>query len=57
MERVWPDLKDKVAWQPFVDLSAPQDYLNPLLWAYEATTLQSLTGYPDLAEAIHALGA
>jgi transposase len=54
IERVWRDLKDKVAWQQFVDLNAQQDYLSHLLWAYEATTLQSLTGYPYLAEAIHA---
>jgi transposase len=57
IERVWRDLKDKVAWQQFVDLNAQQDYLSHLLWAYEAATLQSLTGYPYLAEAIHALCA
>jgi hypothetical protein len=28
-----------------------------LLWAFEATTLQSLKGNPDLAEAMHALCA
>jgi transposase len=55
IERVWRDLKDEVAWQPFADLNAQQDYLSHLLWAYEAATLQSLTGYPYLVEAIHAL--
>jgi transposase len=57
IERVWHDLKDQAAWQQFVDLNAQQDYLSHLLWASEATTLQSLTGYPDLPEAIHALCA
>jgi transposase len=55
--RVWRDLKDEVAWQPFADLNAQQDYLGHLLWADEAATLQALTGSPDLAEAIHALWA
>jgi transposase len=55
MERVWRDLKDDVAWQQFTDLDDQQDCLDTLLRAYEATTLQSLTGYPYLMEAIYAL--
>ena len=55
IERVWRDLKDEVAWRQFADLNAQQDYLSHLLWAYEAATLQALTGYPYLVEAIHAL--
>ncbi|HXH09299.1 MAG TPA: transposase [Alphaproteobacteria bacterium] len=55
MERVWRDLKDDVAWQQFSDLDAQQDRLSPLLQAFEADTLPSLTGYPDLVEAIDAL--
>jgi transposase len=56
-ERVWRDLKDDLAWQPFADLHTQQDYLGHLLQAYEAATLQSLAGYPYLVEAIHALCA
>ena len=55
IERVWRDLKDDMAWQPFADLNAQQDYLSHLLRAYEPATLQSLTGYPYLVEAVHAL--
>jgi transposase len=55
MERVWRDLKDALAWLYFPTLEAQQDYLATLLQAYEATTLQSLAGYPYLVEAIHAL--
>ena len=55
IERVWRDLKDDVAWQQFADLNAQQDDLSHLLQAYEAATLQSLAGYPDLVEAIYAL--
>jgi transposase len=57
IERVWRDLKDDVAWQQFADLNAQQEYLGHLLQAYEAATLQSLSGYAYLVEAIHALCA
>lgn len=55
IERVWRDLKDDLAWQQFTNLDAQQDYLSDLLRAYEASTLQTLTGYPYLVEAIYAL--
>jgi transposase len=55
IERVWRDLKDDVAWLQFANLDAQQDYLALLLQGYEAATLRSLTGYPYLVEAIHAL--
>jgi transposase len=54
IERVWRDLKDEMAWLQFAKLDAQQDDLN-LLQGYEAATLQSLTGFPCLVEAIHAL--
>ena len=55
IERVWHDLQYALAWRPFTHLEAQQDYIADLLRAYEATTLQSLTSYPYLVEAIHAL--
>jgi DDE superfamily endonuclease len=55
MARVWRDLKDDAAWQQCADLKAHQDDLGHLLQAYQAVTLQSLAGDPDLVEAIHAL--
>jgi transposase len=57
IERVWRDLKDDVAWQPFADLNAQQESLGHLLQAYEAATLQALSGDAYLVEAIHALCA
>jgi hypothetical protein len=54
---VWRDLKDALAWLHFPNLEAQQDYLAALLQAYKAATLQALTGYPYLVEAIHALGS
>ena len=57
IERVWRDLKDALAWIQFPKLDAQQDYIDHLLRGYEAATLQSLTGYPYLVEAIHALHA
>jgi hypothetical protein len=55
IERVWRDLKDQPAWTIFPDLATLQDAVEDLLRAYEAATLQSLTGYPYLVEALHAL--
>lgn len=57
IERVWRDLKDALAWLQFPNLPAQQDYVAQLLRAYQAATLQTLTGYPYLMEAIHALYA
>ena len=55
IERVWRDLKDQLAWTIFPDLDTLQDAVGDLLRASETSTLQSLTGYPYLVEAIHAL--
>jgi transposase len=55
IERVWRDVKDDLAWQQFVDLTAQQVYVGTLLQAYNASTLQALTGYAYLLEAINAL--
>jgi DDE superfamily endonuclease len=55
IERVWRDLKDALAWLQFPTLDAQQDYMATLLRGYEAATLQALTGYTYLVEAIHAL--
>jgi hypothetical protein len=54
MERVWRDVKDDLAWQHVVDLEAPQVHMGNLWQAYDAPTLQALTGYADLVEAMHA---
>lgn len=55
IERVWRDLKDALAWLQFPNLDVQQDDVATLLRGYEAATLQALTGYPYLVEAIHAL--
>ena len=55
IERVWRDLKDHLAWQQFADVEAQQDTVGELLRAYSAPTLQALTGYAYLVEAINAL--
>jgi putative transposase len=44
IERRWRDLKDARAGQQFVDLDAPQLSVADLLPAYDAPTLQVLTG-------------
>jgi putative transposase len=55
IERVWRDLKDALAWLQFPTLEVQQNYIAYLLRGYEAATLQALTGYTYLIEAIHAL--
>lgn len=55
IERVWRDLKDALAWLQFPNLEAQQDYVGQLLRTYEASTLQSLTSYTYLVDAINAL--
>jgi putative transposase len=57
IERFWRDLKDDLAWVQFTDLDAQQVYVGALLQAYEASTLQTLTGYPYFVEAINALSS
>jgi transposase len=57
IERVWRDLKDDLAWQQFPNMDAQQDYVGQLLQAYDAATLQSLTRYTYLVEAINALAS
>jgi hypothetical protein len=55
IERVWRDGKDDLAWLQFTDLDVQQAYVAALLQAYDAPTLQALTGYAYLVEAINAL--
>lgn len=55
IERLWRDLKDDLAWEQYTDLDHQQDAVADLLCAYDAPTIQSLTGYSYLLKAIHAL--
>ncbi len=57
IERLWRDLKDMLAWRQFPDVEGQQAYVGALLQAYKAPTLQALTSYAYLVEAIHALCA
>ncbi len=56
-ERVWEDLKGQLAWLTFEQLSALQDELVTRLTAYDAATIQSLTSYPYLLDAIRSVCA
>jgi transposase len=55
VERVWEDLKGYLAWQTFTDVDALVNELVDRVSAYDAPTIQSLTSYPYLVEAIHAV--
>ena len=55
IERLWRDLKDKIAWQQFQDSSTQCEMVADLLRAYDNATIQSLVGYAYLCDAIYAL--
>ena len=55
IERVWRAVKDALAWRQFTDVDAQQHYVTELLGSYDAVTLQSLTAYSYLVEAVNAL--
>src|SRR5262245_61921586 len=56
-ERVWHDLKDQFAWLIFGDLDALEREIVERVRAYQAATLNSLTSYPYLVQAIHLIQA
>lgn len=57
IERLWRDLKDRLAWLHFPALSDQQDFVGALLRAYTPATIQSLTSYPYFVEAVNALSS
>jgi transposase len=54
-ERVWQALKNALAWQCFPDLAALQARVVELVREWDAATLQSLTAYPFMMDAVNAL--
>lgn len=57
IERLWRDLKDALAWEQFNDVAEQRAAVADVLCAYDAQTVQSLTGYTYLVDAIHALSS
>jgi transposase len=55
IEWVWHDRKDALVCRQCPNLDVQQDDLMTLLQGYQAATLQSLTDYTHLVEAVHAL--
>ncbi|ABU57386.1 putative transposase, orfB [Roseiflexus castenholzii DSM 13941] len=53
-ERVWQDLRSKLAWQRFAHIEALEDDLIAQLAQYRPAALKSLAGYPYLVQAYHA---
>jgi transposase len=56
-ERVWLDLRQRRAWQQCADRAELETERCAQLEQYDATTLQTLTQYPYLMEAIDVVGA
>jgi DDE superfamily endonuclease len=57
IERVGRDVKDDLAWEQVAALTAQLHDVGDLLQAYDAPTLQALTGDRSLIDAINALCA
>ncbi len=57
IERLWRDLKDDLAWEQFSELAHQREAVADLLCAYDDQTVQSLTGYSYLVNAIYALSS
>ena len=55
IERLWRDLKDKLAWLHFSTLAEQQDFVGALLRAYTPAVIQSLTSYRYFVDAVNAL--
>jgi len=53
LERVWRALPDDRAWLQCRDLAVQQVYVGDRLQGYDAPTLQALTGYPCVVEAMN----
>ena len=56
-ERIWQHLKTALAWRTFASLEALQAEIVRLVTDYDAATLQSLTAYPYIMQAINAVCA
>lgn len=56
VERLWQDLRGRMAWRIFDDLAALEAELCDQLGHDTPSVVQSLTGYPDLRQAIDEVG-
>jgi transposase len=55
IERLWRDLKDDLAWQPFTDVETQQDPVSPLWQADDTSTRPSLPSDRYVVDALNAL--
>jgi transposase len=56
VERLWHDLRSRMAWKTFADLDELEAELCTQLAHYTPSVVQSLTAYPYLRTAIDAVG-
>jgi transposase len=53
IERLWEDIKGKIAYERFEALRSLQDRVAGIIQEYSANVLQSLTGYPYFVQAVN----
>lgn len=55
IERLWQDLKNRLAWVLVAQLEALEHYVETLIRQYSKAAIQSLTSYPYFVDAVNAL--
>jgi transposase len=55
IERLWQDLKNRLAWVLVAQLEALERYVATLIRQYSKAAIQSLTSYPYFVDAVNAL--
>ena len=55
IERLWRDLKDRLAWVLVAQIEALEHHVETLIRQYSKAAIQSLTSYPYFIHAVNAL--
>jgi hypothetical protein len=57
IERLWQDVKDQVAWVLVAALDELEHRVETIIAQYSRAAIQSLTSYPYVVHAVHAIGS
>jgi transposase len=57
IERLWQDLKERLAWVLVAQIDELAQQVGAMLVQYAKTMIQSLTSYPYFVQAVHALSS
>jgi hypothetical protein len=57
IERLWQEVKDQLAWVLVAALDALEHRVETIIAQYSKAAIQSLTSYPYVVHAVHAIGS